>query len=295
MTLPELLRRNQTAAFFVLAYGISWACWVPIVLVSKKVVPIGLPIPVMLGVILAGIFGPGLAAILLTYALEGKKGLSGLLKSLARRHVGARWYLAALFLPLILGLASLGIFYLLGGHAAMPDLFDPMTPLLFIGMFIFQLIIGGALGEEPGWRGFALPRLLSGHSALVATLILGSLWCLWHAPLFFIAGTGQSTIPFWIFIPGTFAFAFTFTWLYISTKGNLLIMLLLHAAINTTDSALPIIAPLARGEWRPAALFVGVFILAAVIILASKPAVFLKRPAREKIVVLPLMPESVDE
>jgi membrane protease YdiL (CAAX protease family) len=243
----------------------------------------------MFGGVIAGIFGPGLAAVLLTYALEGKNGLSGLLKSLFRRQARARWYLAALFLPLILGLASLGILYLLGGRPSMPDLLDPMAPLLFIGMFIFQLTLGGALGEEPGWRGFALPRLLSGHSALMATLILGILWCLWHAPLFFIAGTGQSTMPFPLFILGTFAFTFMFTWLYISTKGNLLIMLLLHAAINTVDSILPIMSPLARGEWRPAALFIGMFMVATMIILAYRPAVFLKRPEQENNVVLPFM------
>jgi membrane protease YdiL (CAAX protease family) len=289
MTLLELLRKNRTAAFFVLAYGISWACWVPIALISNKVVLVDLPRPVMLSVIIAGIFGPSLAAVLLTYALEGKNSLSGLLKRLTQWHVKARWYLAALVLPLILGLASLGIFFLLGGPVTMPNLLDPMTLLLIFGTFFFQLILGGALGEEIGWRGFALPRLLSGYSALVATLILGGLWCLWHTPLFFIAGTGQSTMPFWIFIPGTFAFAFMFTWLYISTKGSLLIMLLLHAAINTTDSVLPIMSPLASGEWRPAALFIGIFIVAAMIILAYRPAVFLKRPEQEKIVVLPLM------
>lgn len=284
-----LLRKHQIAVYFALVYGISWMCWVPVALVSSKLLPVELPKPVMLGALAAGICGPGLAALLLTGALEGKSGIRSLIKRLIPGQKIARWYLAVLFLPLALGLASLGIFNILGGEATMPDFRDPVTLLLFPGMFIFQLTLGGSV-EEIGWRGYALPRLLTGHSALMATIVLGGLWCLWHLPLFFIAGTGQSTMPFVLFALGSFPIAFTFTWFYIRTGGNLLIALLLHAAINTAMSALPIISPLADGEWRPLALFLGLFILTAVIVLASGPDVFLKRPGQKNKAPSPVMP-----
>lgn len=292
MELLKLIRKNQVAVYFVLAYGISWMCWVPLVLISNGLVPVELPQPVLLGALAAGISGPSLAAILLTGTLEGKNGLMGLIKRVIPGQKTARWYLAVLFLPLALGLASLGIYYLIGGRDGLPELLDPVTWLLFPGMFIFQLTLGGGLGEEFGWRGYALPRLLAGHSALVATLILGSLWCLWHLPAFFIAGTGQSTIPFLLFALGGLAFSFTFTWFYIRTGGSILIALLLHAAINTTMSALPIVSPLAGGESMPYVLFIGLFILTAIIVLASSPATFLKRPVQEKMVPSPIMPAT---
>ena len=91
-------------------------------------------------------------------------------------------------------------------------------------LYLFFLITEGALGAEPGWRGFALPRLEQRSAPLVGTLLLGVLWGLWHLPLFFIPGTDQLAIsvggtgfvghlvPFGVFVIWTSALAITITW-----------------------------------------------------------------------------------
>jgi len=107
--------------------------------------------------------------------------------------------------------------------------------------FVRVLFLGGPLEEELGWRGFALPRLQSRFSAWNAALLLGLAWGLWHIPLYFVPGTGQSEsaaaaggAPFVIgaFVVWTMGLSVLFGWLYNRTGGSLLVMLLLHASVN---------------------------------------------------------------
>lgn len=109
----------------------------------------------------------------------------------------------------------------------------PFLPIL-MESFLWFLLFGGPLNEEPGWRGFALPRLQSRFSPLVSSIILGALWGSWHVPLHFMDvyyGGALGAIIRIQEIPR----AILFTWLYNRTKGGLLIVLLFHAAINTTS------------------------------------------------------------
>lgn len=121
-------------------------------------------------------------------------------------------------------------------------LHEPIRPgLILLGTFTRIFFIGGPLGEELGWRGFALPRLQAQHSALRASLQLGLAWGLWHAPIYFIPGTGQYEMAqegqllfsFISFIVWTLALSILLTWLYNETAGHLLVVLLFHAAVNT--------------------------------------------------------------
>jgi membrane protease YdiL (CAAX protease family) len=100
--------------------------------------------------------------------------------------------------------------------------------------FVSTLILGGPLGEEPGWRGFALPRLQRVHGPLVGSLILGILWALWHVPLFWSGVWTPPTIPNIImFILMTTALTIIMTWVFNNAKGSLLITMLMHASFNT--------------------------------------------------------------
>ena len=105
--------------------------------------------------------------------------------------------------------------------------------------FFYNLLPNG-LSEEPGWRGFALPRLQARHSPLAASLILWVLWAIWHAPAYFGGFAAQSladTLIEWTFM---LPVAIVFTWLYNRAKGSLLATALLHAAMNTTAHFVPI-------------------------------------------------------
>ena len=87
--------------------------------------------------------------------------------------------------------------------------------------------------EEVGWRGFALPRLQARHSALVAALIVGALWGLWHLPLFFWKGNPMATYSFASWFVGTVALSFVYTWLYDGSKGSLFVVTIFHVLHNT--------------------------------------------------------------
>ena len=102
------------------------------------------------------------------------------------------------------------------------------------------------LGEEVGWRGFALPRLQARHSALVATLLLTVGWAVWHIPLFLYrpgyTGLGIAGVAGWLFSLVTGAVLLT--WLYNSSRGSLLVVALFHATVDvvfTSTSSSPMV------------------------------------------------------
>ena len=113
---------------------------------------------------------------------------------------------------------------------------DVTFPVLLIESFFWALLFGGGLNEESGWRGFALPRLQWQFSPLIASIIIGTFWGLWHVPLHVMdvgmyGGNPWGALIRIMDIPR----AVLFTWLYNRTKGSLLIAMLFHAAINTTS------------------------------------------------------------
>jgi membrane protease YdiL (CAAX protease family) len=109
----------------------------------------------------------------------------------------------------------------------------PEDDLLAVAMSAFLASSLSNPSEEVGWRGFALPHLQKRHTALVATLIVGILWGLWHLPLFFWNGNPISEQPLLPWFISTVASAFVYTWLYNSTNGSLLPAALFHVALNT--------------------------------------------------------------
>ena len=121
-------------------------------------------------------------------------------------------------------------------------------PLIFSSylpnLLTFNLIT--ALGEEPGWRGFALPRLQQQYGALLGSLILSTLHSAWHLPGFFIPALGLGALT----IPGFVTFALSgipatifYTWIYNNTSGSLLMMILLHSASGAAQSFLSQLIP----------------------------------------------------
>jgi membrane protease YdiL (CAAX protease family) len=118
---------------------------------------------------------------------------------------------------------------------------DPVVDVKFLGMailFFLYNVIYGALSEEPGWRGFALPRLQARFSPLVSSLILGGIWAVWHAPGKFggiEASSLTDTLAEWVLIV---LVTIIFTWLFNRTKGSILVTALIHPVMNTTGNFL---------------------------------------------------------
>ena len=126
------------------------------------------------------------------------------------------------------------------------------------------LFIGGGL-EEFGWRGYALDRMQTGNNAVIASLVLGFFWGLWHLPLFFMQGTTQAeaAIPIWEFILQIMVLSVLFTWLYNNTGGSLLVAILFHTIGNTTAALLPPYFTSELGRW----IYFGFLLIAAVVVI----------------------------
>jgi membrane protease YdiL (CAAX protease family) len=213
--LVSLIRRYPLISFFVLACALSWWPWI---LYSIDL----LPTPIV------G-FGPFLAALVVLALTRGKTGVVGLLRRMVRWRVGLQWYAAALGLPIGVTLAAAAInVFVLGAQRTSSAAELGGWSTLLQTFFILLLIPGlGGAWEEPGFRGYALPRLQIGRSALYAGLILGVLWSFWHLP-FFITGFDH-----WNESVQLIAWTVVFAWLYNNTQGSVLLAMLMHAMSNT--------------------------------------------------------------
>lgn len=100
-------------------------------------------------------------------------------------------------------------------------------------MSIFDSVIFVVVvGEELGWRGFALPSLLQKRSAFAASLILGVLWSAWHLPTFLVPGTPQYGKSIIAFVLMTTVYSVLLCWIYLHTAGSVLIATMAHGAMN---------------------------------------------------------------
>lgn len=225
--------------YFVAAYALSWAFWIPAVLMDSG--RLDLPVPSFALALLGGL-GPMLAAILLSARESGLAGVRALFGQLARWRVHPRWYAAALIGVPAIGLVAAGVHAALGGALATETL--PAVLLVLPVQFLFVALLGGGLDEETGWRGFALPRLQERYGPVVANLVLGALWTCWHLPLFFMGDGGLfADSSFGLYLVRTMGVSFVFAWLYNSTGGSLLLAVLAHAAHNVTTSAAENLVP----------------------------------------------------
>jgi membrane protease YdiL (CAAX protease family) len=221
----NLAKRHSLLMFFVLAYGLSWAVEIPLALRAQGL--IATPIPFSLHYLAA--YGPMLAAILMTGVTSGRDGLKDLFGRMLKWRVRPMWWLVALA-PLALYVLVAVVLRLVEGQG--PDLaalgqIDFLPNLGAGALLVWTLTFG--LGEETGWRGYALPRLQRGRSALWATILLWVFWALWHLPLFFYLYDVTIIVGF---LFGLLAGAITFTWLYNSTGGSVLLVAVWHGAFN---------------------------------------------------------------
>ena len=258
--LRALAGQNELIGYFLLAYGFSWVVGVPLALEAQGVIHLDLPFS--LHYLYA--YGPALAALFMTWLVNGRDGLKDLFSRIIKWRVRPIWWIVA-FSPLWL-FALVAVvrrviegswqdFNLLGQVHFLQHLYPGTALLLWIFTF--------GLGEEIGWRGFALPRLQRNRSALAASLILTILWALWHWPMFFY-NLDSSFIIGWLL--SLAAGTIVFTWLYNSSRGSVLILLLWHGSFDfiTASNA---------GEGLAAIILsVIVMIWAIVVVLLYKPA-----------------------
>jgi CAAX protease family protein len=243
-----MIKKYALVFFFSLAYLFTWSNWLPQALTSRGIISVEVP---GFLTILSG-FGPALAAIIVATLVSGKLGLRDLFGRLLRWRVGIQWYLIALLMPAFVALLAIAFNNWTGGaapnfSAAVYPFGSPETPFLqkLIVMFLIFTLGFDGLGEEIGWRGYALPKLLEGRSALFSSLVLGALWAVWHFPFALTKGTFLSEVPLYWFFINLLALSVIYTWIFNNTNQSLLLALLFHAAGNTTSNLLPILPPAA--------------------------------------------------
>jgi CAAX protease family protein len=199
----------RVLVFFLLAYALSW--W-PSLVEAHSILPAG----------------PLLAALCVLAWSAGRSGMRDFLGRILRWRVAPRWYLFVLGLPPALTAVVIGLTVLGGASAPSWERVPPLSDLPLTFVFIFLLI---GLGEEPAWRGYALPRLARGRSVLAASFLLGALHVLWHLPLFGLEYDLQSGPPWLVSV---LAYTVLTSWLYYHTDGNLLLPALFHTSVNVT-------------------------------------------------------------
>ena len=202
--------RHRLTTFFVLAYAVSWTPWV----LDSAGMSLGTPF-------FPG--GPLVAALVVIAVADGPRGFRLLGSRLLRWRVGWGWYVVALGLPAVLVLVTGIATWWLGAPA--PDLSAVVWADVAVVLAI-RLVNPGdsALGEEPGFRGYALPLLQDRLSPLLAAGVLGVLAAGWHLPLVVTGDLG------WIGLPSTVVITFLYVWLFDRTGGSLLVPVLFHAS-----------------------------------------------------------------
>ncbi len=201
--------RHSILWFFLLAYALSW--W-PSLFEAHGILPLG----------------PLGAALWMLASRSGWTGVKDFLKQIVRWRVAPRWYLLVLGLPPVLTAGASWLTALVRSSAPTWDRVPPLSDLPATIASIF-LVIG--LGEEPAWRGYALPRLLAGRPVLVSCLLLGVLHGVWHLPLFGLEYDSRNGLPWFLAL---LAFTVVTTWLHQRTSGNLLLPSLMHTSVNVS-------------------------------------------------------------
>jgi uncharacterized protein len=245
--LASVVKRHPLITFFVLAYALSWWPWI--------LYALGLsPQPI------AG-FGPFLAALAVLAITRGKSGIGELFRRMIRWRVGLKWYAVALLLPAGLAVAATVLNVLLGAQAPSSAELGSWTNILPTLALLFLIPGLGGAWEEPGWRGYALPRLQTGRSALVAGLILGILIAGWHLPLM-VAGEVH-----YADIASIMGAAVVLNWVFNSANGSVLIIMLMHATNNTVSGSF--FSPMFSGadSVRQAWLLAAVWCVTAVVVV----------------------------
>ena len=227
--MTRLIRSAPLTAFIILAWGWTWIMVGPVLAASRGLIEL------RLGAVFwefLGSFGPFFAALVVIGATRGREGLAWLGRSLLDWNVPRRWLAFTLLSPFAILL--LALIWQRVATGAWPDLsvLPDGTLGTFAGLMNVVLIksLWQGLAEEPGWRGYLLPKLRERHGPLMATLILWPFWLLWHMP-FFLARPEFALAQFLGFSLGILSAAVWLTVIWDATR-SVLMAVLWHALIN---------------------------------------------------------------
>jgi membrane protease YdiL (CAAX protease family) len=235
------IRNHPLVSYFFLAYAGMWIVISPLVMDSFGWIELSDGLSLLLFV-LSSLSGPALAAFWVTGVLEGRAGMARLLRRTFQVRAGLQWYAVALFIFLAIWLVAYSFLY-----AGAPIRNLIANPSLLLSAFLPSVVMGliiPSIGEEPGWRGFALPRLQAAYGPILATLILGILHGVWHLPALFTPLLGPFSIQgFIVFVLTAAAGTFIYTWVFNNTRGSVWMAMVLHASSNAASQLVGSLIP----------------------------------------------------
>ncbi len=244
MPLRTLAHQRPLTFYILLNYLISWAflypCYQAILNAEEGTFPwlalVGIP----------GGFGPSIAALIVVALNDGKEGVRQLLKKFGSFKVSLKWYLLVLVLPFVvyfLALTTTSLFGFSLGASAYAEGFN------VVFLYLLLALPFGPLMEELGWRGYMLPALLEKYSVFQSSLILGFCWSLWHLASFTFPGAaipGVFEVNAWtitLYFLNITAETFVFSYVYLRTRGSLILAILLHTTFNAASNIVLTIYP----------------------------------------------------
>jgi membrane protease YdiL (CAAX protease family) len=256
------LREKFPWQYLVLAYGWAWLWWIPVAL-SRTYYQAS---PLLIGVVLIGVFGPGLAGIVLTYR-SGDPGARHDFWQRASdlRRVQWRWLVFMLLLwPAMHALANF-LSTALGSPPPASEMVAQITAQPPFALVVVVLFFLQAFLEDLGWRGYMQEQLLRAHGAIQSALIVGIFHAFWHLPLFFIVGTNQAQmglgINFWLFVAQAVAFSFYATWCYVDNQHSTLAAVLLHTIGNLCNDLFTLSGGTLKFQLQTLLMVVGAFVI----------------------------------
>ena len=256
--------------YFAIVFALTWACWLVAGGYADSFVPHAPNSALKFVLIELGVFMPGIVAIIATAFGTGWCSLGKLLLRLVRWRVSWQWYaFAILFMPAT-KLSAATVYRIAYGHW---PAFGHEQFLLMLAATVVSVLFLGQVGEELGWRGYALPRLSASMGLGGASLVVGFVWACWHLPLFFLfsqADTYGQSFP--VYLAQVTALSVAISWLWWRSSGSLLLTMLFHAAANNLKDIVPSTSSATRNVFSVSAgtiswLFVGILWLAALVFL----------------------------
>ena len=247
MILEKKIKRTQRELtfYFLATLLISWAVSLPAVILSVR------GNPDFNFLVKVNTYVPSLVAIFFVLRFSGKSETINALKKIVRVRFNYKWYLFIFLLVPSLLLAAYFISQLFFETAFQSVLFPIIKeqPLSIVLVFVYLMFLEGPFGEEFGWRGFALNKMLGILNPIKASLILGFIWTIWHLPSFFITGTIQNDlakngllIAFLIYLIYTLSLSLFITIVFIKTNRSVFAAILFHTVANFSHGLITIIS-----------------------------------------------------
>jgi membrane protease YdiL (CAAX protease family) len=261
--------------YFTLAYAGTWIAIAPLVIATRGLISLSEGMSNLL-FILAPFAGPALAAYTVTSVVEGKAGVVRLFRRTFQMRAGLQWYAVAIF-----GFMSVWLIGYSAVTKGVPFANLIQNPSLLYSVFLPNVLLGlliPSLGEEPGWRGFAFPRLQAQHGPILGTILLGVIHAIWHLPAFFTPFLGPFTLEgFTAFVLTAVAGTFVYTWIFNHTRGSVWIAMVVHASSNAVNQLFAEIMPVDLVIADPFKAFMPYWLNVIIITLAALILIILTR------------------